>query len=628
MYSSANMIPMNMLHSSRIQCGQILLKFDVIRFGRAWWFGGKYALVCFEIFIIGASIWALLYGARKISTRSETALHILCVSGGAAAFTAFFVQCGQINHDGFNAITQQEVQNGAVQNLGRDDDMDDDAPGTAAAHRFDAARSNFAVLEQQMLQVWVGALMVAVVLWIYLRVAYTKMVGRWRASLAEVRAAEATDDWASTRRSAWQAQRELIVMQREAYDEVARPLELYVVVFVLFGIPAIFMATTSCQQDSSAHGKVEVSGNGDVAIVYGTCYVWCELVLSFRSLATASVFFLARERRKELRNLGTAGKKLRNRLAMCCCASTRPAAPVDGEELGLLITKPSADWRISSSEVDLAVELASGSFGTVWRGQWRGRVVAVKVLKSGEVDEHGDPLDPIAVEEFRKECAMLERLEHPHLLRFYGYGLNESGNGFLVTELMGLGSLRHVLLDHTMPLPWRERMSIAHQLSLGMEHLHGIPIVHRDLKSDNALLNHSDTHRNGEGYVAKIADFGTSRVFRPRKPEELYSAFTGARRSAPPAATLAPQVPVTRVTAMVSPAFLTVGVCDVHGTMTKAVGTLLWMAPEVYRGDRNYGPQADVYSFGIILSVVVKFPPYRNALLAASTSHSYFAGGN
>jgi serine/threonine protein kinase len=38
-----------------------------------------------------------------------------------------------------------------------------------------------------------------------------------------------------------------------------------------------------------------------------------------------------------------------------------------------------------------------------------------------------------------------------------------------------------------------------------------------------------------------------------------------------------------------------------HGTMTKAAGTLLWMAPEVLRGDRNYSSPVDVYSFGIVL---------------------------
>lgn len=46
---------------------------------------------------------------------------------------------------------------------------------------------------------------------------------------------------------------------------------------------------------------------------------------------------------------------------------------------------------------------------------------------------------------------------------------------------------------------------------------------------------------------------------------------------------------------------IAVSIEDAHGTMTKAVGTLLWMAPEVFRGDLTYGPPVDVYSFGILL---------------------------
>lgn len=46
---------------------------------------------------------------------------------------------------------------------------------------------------------------------------------------------------------------------------------------------------------------------------------------------------------------------------------------------------------------------------------------------------------------------------------------------------------------------------------------------------------------------------------------------------------------------------IVVSIEDAHGTMTKAMGTLLWMAPEVFRGDLTYGPPVDVYSFGILL---------------------------
>jgi serine/threonine protein kinase len=46
---------------------------------------------------------------------------------------------------------------------------------------------------------------------------------------------------------------------------------------------------------------------------------------------------------------------------------------------------------------------------------------------------------------------------------------------------------------------------------------------------------------------------------------------------------------------------LRTGTLDPLGTMTLGVGTLLWMAPEVFRGDQNYGGAVDIYSFGVIL---------------------------
>jgi len=44
-----------------------------------------------------------------------------------------------------------------------------------------------------------------------------------------------------------------------------------------------------------------------------------------------------------------------------------------------------------------------------------------------------------------------------------------------------------------------------------------------------------------------------------------------------------------------------VNILDARGTMTKAAGTLLWMAPEVFRGDQNYTGGVDVYSYGIMM---------------------------
>jgi serine/threonine protein kinase len=118
---------------------------------------------------------------------------------------------------------------------------------------------------------------------------------------------------------------------------------------------------------------------------------------------------------------------------------------------------------------------------------------------------------------------------------------------------MAGGSLRVALGDPLKAIDWLVRVRIARHVADGMRHLHGVRIVHRDLKSDNVLLD-------GE-LNAKVADFGTS---------QMLGAIGAAG------------VPATTASGSAS--------------MTRAVGTQLWMAPEVFFGHSTYGPEVDVYS--------------------------------
>jgi serine/threonine protein kinase len=157
-------------------------------------------------------------------------------------------------------------------------------------------------------------------------------------------------------------------------------------------------------------------------------------------------------------------------------------------QLETLVSKHS--WQIKADEIELVKRLAEGTYGVVWDGRWKDRRVAIKVLKIGGVDSEGDQLDVGADEDFERECAALEKIDHSHLLKFYGVGhLASTRAGFIVTELLALGSLRQVLQDRSHDLPWHVRTSIACQLARGMEALHGMqpPMIHRDLKVTCAL---------------------------------------------------------------------------------------------------------------------------------------------
>jgi len=600
-YSSANAIPTALLSTSEIDCGNLVLSFSTIRFGRAWWFCGKYALVAFEIFILGASSWTLSRGACAMSPLWETVFHIGCMLCGIAAFLVFYIECLGINAAGYNEATLAETQDDGFEYLSDHDDLDDDSPRLVAANAFVAARNRYDTLVQRMLQIWVAFLGLAILLWFYLRKSYFKIVGQWRRLAEKALLEEADDEWKVTRRSRWQTQRRVLAAQRGVYAQVARPLELYVLIFVLFGAPAIVMATDFCLSDSGAQSTGHTSIARDGSLSYRTCDVWCEFALSFRSLAAVAVYFWPRQHRAELWDVQTMFRNLWMRVLSWCSSRRSGSANVSGATPTVMelfaMSAMSADdgdsWQINEENIRLDKKLAEGSYGAVWEGHCKGfGAVAIKVLFAKSFDDDGDLCNEQAAEDLRKECAVLERLDHPNLLKFYGFGTTVDGNGFVVTELLGRGSLRDALDDEHTRLDWSTVSTIALHVALGMDCLHSIPVIHRDLKSANILL---DEHLN-----AKVCDFGASRQLHSQRPEVLYSSFTGVTHivRGSTSLTIDPHEAACIHTTLAN---LAVGVVDAHGTMTAAVGSLLWMAPEVLRGDKEYGTEVDVFAFGMVL---------------------------
>jgi hypothetical protein len=130
--------------------------------------------------------------------------------------------------------------------LEADDDLNDIQPYIQAAASFDAGRSAYDTLVRRMLQVWDGLLGVAVIAWGGLRVAHASAEWSWHRQVRASAMEEEQDEWADTRRSHWETKWRLARLQKAGYKEVAKPLEPYVLVFIVFGVPAVIMSTTAC----------------------------------------------------------------------------------------------------------------------------------------------------------------------------------------------------------------------------------------------------------------------------------------------------------------------------------------------------------------------------------------------
>ncbi|XP_044484224.1 LRR receptor-like serine/threonine-protein kinase IOS1 [Mangifera indica] len=206
--------------------------------------------------------------------------------------------------------------------------------------------------------------------------------------------------------------------------------------------------------------------------------------------------------------------------------------------------------------------LGKGGFGTVYHGYIDNDIqVAVKMLSPSSVQGY---------KQFQAEVKLLLRVHHRNLTTLAGY-CEEGTNMALIYEFMANGNLEEHLSDSSKDvLNWEKRLQIAVEAAQGLEYLHHgckPPIVHRDVKCTNILLN--------DKFEGKLADFGLSRTF--------------------------PVEGVSHVSTIIA-------------------GTPGYLDPEYYISNR-LTEKSDVYSFGVVLLEIITGRPVISKTLENDNVH-------
>ncbi|KAI4321402.1 hypothetical protein MLD38_034786 [Melastoma candidum] len=159
----------------------------------------------------------------------------------------------------------------------------------------------------------------------------------------------------------------------------------------------------------------------------------------------------------------------------------------------------------ATSEFDEAFCIGTGGYGSVYKAKLSsGMVVAVKKLHS--MAESGQTND----REFQNEIRALTEIRHRNIVKFHGF-CSHVQHSFLVYEYLENGSLSRILASEegARMLDWSKRVNIIRGVVHALAYMHHDcvpPIVHRDLSSNNILLD-SD-------YEAHISDFGTAKLLK------------------------------------------------------------------------------------------------------------------
>ena len=207
--------------------------------------------------------------------------------------------------------------------------------------------------------------------------------------------------------------------------------------------------------------------------------------------------------------------------------------------------------------------LGTGSYGSVVKATLDHLPCAAKILHQAFF-RFNDPGAENFATRFDQECRLLRDLRHPCIVQFLGLVQDPHNHRpILLMELME-ESLTHFLEHTPNPLPYYIQVNITHDITLALAYMHTNQVIHRDLSSNNVLIN--------AGSRAKVTDFGMSKIVD-----------------------INPHMTCSRI--------------------TQCPGTPVFMPPEALRAKPCYSDKLDTFSTGVLIIQIItcRFPAPTDA---------------
>lgn len=234
-------------------------------------------------------------------------------------------------------------------------------------------------------------------------------------------------------------------------------------------------------------------------------------------------------------------------------ADTNTLCPVDGTVLKRPGNEDPLIGQVLAGKYRIDEKIAEGGMGCVYRATHvlMEKTVAIKVLHPALA------ADDKIVTRFTREAKAASRISHPHAIVVTDFGESEKGIVYLVMEYLRGQTLKNIIRTEG-PMPLERVVKIVQQVAGALDAAHAEGVVHRDLKSDNIMLEEA-----AGGDWAKVLDFGIAKI--QQTAQSVHETDPG----------------------LTAPNLI--------------IGTPQYMSPEQCSQASSIDARTDIYSFGVIL---------------------------